>query len=83
VDHRFSPKDLSQALLLAVAVATLAALLTSPAPAASATGVYSAQPVYLFGVPIDFILFGLTLLGVAVFHSLLAARMTEDCDAYS
>jgi hypothetical protein len=32
------------------------------------TGVYSAQPVYLFGIPVDFILFGLTLLGVAIFH---------------
>ena len=31
-------------------------------------GTYSAQPVYLFGIPVDFILFGLTLLGVAVFH---------------
>ena len=49
-------------------MAILAALLTSPAAAASTTGVYSAQPVYLFGVPVDFILFGLTLLGVAVFH---------------
>ena len=49
-------------------MAILAALLASPAWAASATGVYSAQPVYLFGVPVDFILFGLTLLGVAVFH---------------
>ncbi len=32
------------------------------------TGIYSAQPVYLFGIPVDFILFGLTLLGVAIFH---------------
>ena len=29
---------------------------------------YSAQPVDLFGIPFDFILFGLTLLGVAIFH---------------
>jgi Na+/H+ antiporter NhaD/arsenite permease-like protein len=46
----------------------LGVLLANPAAAASSTGVYSAQPVYLLGVPIDFILFGLTLLGVAVFH---------------
>jgi Na+/H+ antiporter NhaD/arsenite permease-like protein len=26
------------------------------------------EPLYLFGIPIDFILFGLTLLGVALFH---------------
>lgn len=32
------------------------------------TGIYSAQPVYLFGIPVDFILFGLTLLGVAILH---------------
>jgi hypothetical protein len=30
--------------------------------------VYSAQPVHLFGIPVDFILFGLTLLAVALFH---------------
>ena len=46
----------------------LGVLLANPAAAASTTGVYSAQPVYLFGVPVDFILFGLTLLGVAVLH---------------
>jgi Na+/H+ antiporter NhaD/arsenite permease-like protein len=68
VDHRFSPKDLSPAVLLAAAVVILGVLLANPAAAASPTGVYSAQPVYLFGIPVDFILFGLTLLGVAVFH---------------
>src|SRR6187200_664684 len=74
MDHRLSPKDLSRAqflaerLLLAVAVATLVVLFANPAAAAASTGAYSAQPVYLFGIPVDFILFGLTLLGVAVFH---------------
>src|SRR6185295_9029267 len=53
-------------LLCAAAAAILGVLLANPA--ASATGVYSAQPVYLFGIPLDFILFGLTLLGVAIFH---------------
>ncbi|HEX2337998.1 MAG TPA: hypothetical protein VHI72_16170, partial [Hyphomicrobiaceae bacterium] len=68
MDHRLTPKDLPRAQLLAAAVAILGVLLANPAAAASTTGVYSAQPVYLFGVPVDFILFSLTLLGVAVFH---------------
>ncbi len=68
MDHRLSSKDLPRAQLLAAAVAILGVLLANPAAAASTTGVYSAQPVYLFGIPVDFILFGLTLLGVAVFH---------------
>jgi Na+/H+ antiporter NhaD/arsenite permease-like protein len=37
----------------------------SPAIAAAAEAV---TPVYLLGIPVDFILFGLMLLGVAVFH---------------
>ena len=37
----------------------------SPAVAAAAEPV---TPVYFLGIPVDFILFGLTLLGVAVFH---------------
>ncbi len=28
----------------------------------------SPEPLYLFGIPVDFILFALTLLGVALFH---------------
>ena len=80
MDHRLSPKDLPRAqffaelavnvplLLLAAAVAILGVLFANPAAAASTTGVYSAQPVYLFGIPVDFILFSMTLLGVAVFH---------------
>jgi Na+/H+ antiporter NhaD/arsenite permease-like protein len=71
---RRSPKNLSRALflaehrLLAVAVAAIGVLFANPAVAASTTGVHSPQPIYLCGIPIDFILFGLTLLGVAVFH---------------
>jgi Na+/H+ antiporter NhaD/arsenite permease-like protein len=53
-------------LLLAAAMAMPVVVFAGPA--AAATGAYSAQPVYLFGIPVDFILFGLTLLGVAVFH---------------
>jgi Na+/H+ antiporter NhaD/arsenite permease-like protein len=41
-------------------------------PAAAQVGVGSgpavAEPLYLLGIPVDFILFGLTLAGVAVFH---------------
>jgi membrane protein implicated in regulation of membrane protease activity len=55
-------------LLLAAAVALPGVLFPNPAAAASTTSVYSAQGVYLFGIPVDFILFGLTLLAVAVFH---------------
>src|SRR6186997_2387575 len=67
MDHRLSPQSLLRAELLA-AVAILSVLFANPAAAASTTGVYSAQPVYLFGIPVDFVLFGLTLLGVAIFH---------------
>ena len=40
------------------------------APCASALAAEAAapQPLYLLGIPVDFILFGATLLGVAVFH---------------
>ena len=76
MDHRPLPKDLPRAeravhaplRLLAAVVIILGVLFANPAAAASSAGVYSAQPVYLFGIPVDFILFGLTLLGVAVFH---------------
>ena len=52
----------------AFAALILLALCIAPAAAAPATGTYSAQPVFVFGIPVDFILFGLTLLGVAIFH---------------
>jgi Na+/H+ antiporter NhaD/arsenite permease-like protein len=38
------------------------------APAAAATDDLVGTPLYFLGIPVDFILFGLTLLGVAVFH---------------
>jgi Na+/H+ antiporter NhaD/arsenite permease-like protein len=44
------------------------ALVLAPPAAAAATGVSGAEPVNLLGIPVDFILFGLTLLGVALFH---------------
>lgn len=46
-----------------VALAVFGLLLLT-APAAAANG----EPLYLFGIPVDFILFALTLLGVALFH---------------
>jgi Na+/H+ antiporter NhaD/arsenite permease-like protein len=51
--------------LLAITAAALFIALADPAAAAEANAV---QPIYVFGIPVDFILFGLTLAGVAVFH---------------
>jgi Na+/H+ antiporter NhaD/arsenite permease-like protein len=54
------------ALLVALAAVAMVAMVT---PAAAAAGAPSAaQPVFVFGIPVDFILFALTLLGVAIFH---------------
>jgi len=39
-----------------------------PQAALAAPAVASPQPVYVLGIPVDFILFGVTLIGVAVFH---------------
>jgi Na+/H+ antiporter NhaD/arsenite permease-like protein len=38
------------------------------APAAAAEGDAAGAPLYFLGIPVDFILFGLTLVGVALFH---------------
>jgi Na+/H+ antiporter NhaD/arsenite permease-like protein len=43
-------------------------LTMSPAFAAASDASATVRPVFVFGIPVDFILFGLTLLGVAVFH---------------
>jgi Na+/H+ antiporter NhaD/arsenite permease-like protein len=51
----------------ATALAVTLVVLASPALAAAADTA-AVKPVYVFGIPVDFILFGLTLLGVAVFH---------------
>jgi Na+/H+ antiporter NhaD/arsenite permease-like protein len=48
---------------LSLAVSLLSAL---PAEAAGAGG--GGTPIYLLGIPVEFILFGLTLVGVALFH---------------
>ena len=49
-------------LLVAFAIAMVEPALAAP------TGGAAPEPLYLFGIPVDFILFGLTLLGVALFH---------------
>ena len=46
----------------------IVALAASGHPAFAAAAGPSPEPLYLFGIPIDFILFALTLLGVALFH---------------
>jgi len=49
-------------------VALAAALLLASCAYALAAGPASPEPLYLIGIPVDFILFGATLLGVALFH---------------
>jgi Na+/H+ antiporter NhaD/arsenite permease-like protein len=56
-----------RALLALSALVLVLVVLGSPALAAAADTA-AARPVFLLGIPVDFILFGLTLLGVAVFH---------------
>jgi len=46
----------------------LAAVVLLAGPALAATGGSAPEPLYLAGIPVDFILFALTLLGVALFH---------------
>ena len=53
---------------LGLVAAIILAFLAAPAAAAPAAGASAAQPMYIFGIPVDFILFALTLIGVAVFH---------------
>jgi Na+/H+ antiporter NhaD/arsenite permease-like protein len=49
-----------------VVIAALLLLLCGPALAAPAAS--GPEPLYFLGIPVDFLLFGLTLLGVALFH---------------
>jgi Na+/H+ antiporter NhaD/arsenite permease-like protein len=58
-------KDRRLRCALGILSAVLIAGVTSAHAATSGT---AAEPLYLAGIPIDFILFGLTLLGVALFH---------------
>lgn len=48
--------------------ATAVGAFASPAAAATVAGTSAAQPISVFGIPVDFILFALTLTGVAIFH---------------
>jgi Na+/H+ antiporter NhaD/arsenite permease-like protein len=52
---------------VSVVALTAAAVLGLAGPAAAA-GPAPPEPLYFLGVPVDFILFGLTLIGVAVLH---------------
>ena len=54
--------------LLAAGFAAILVFFPSFAMAATDAHTSAAQPVFVFGIPVDFILFGLTLLGVALFH---------------
>jgi Na+/H+ antiporter NhaD/arsenite permease-like protein len=53
--------------VLGIAVAAFGSLALAVA-ACAAEATRTVTPVYVFGIPVDFILFGLTLLGVALFH---------------
>src|SRR5262245_53785995 len=55
-------------IVLAAALIPFLAILLVSLPAAAASGTPAGEPLSLLGIPVDFILFGLTLLGVAVFH---------------
>jgi Na+/H+ antiporter NhaD/arsenite permease-like protein len=46
----------------------VALLLALPADVLAAPAASGPEPVYLLGIPVDFILFAMTLLGVALFH---------------
>ncbi len=59
-----SPSPTGIRRILAALFVLVLATLMSPAFAAAPP----ATPVYALGIPVDFILFGLTLLGVALFH---------------
>jgi len=58
----------SQYAGLAVAGAAAALLLASGPALAAAGGGLAPEPLVLFGIPVDFILFAATLLSVALFH---------------
>jgi Na+/H+ antiporter NhaD/arsenite permease-like protein len=61
------PGRLKEFLLLGFAVAAFG-LLAPANTAVAAEAARAVTPVYVLGIPVDFILFGLTLLGVALFH---------------
>jgi Na+/H+ antiporter NhaD/arsenite permease-like protein len=62
-----APPAGTRAMAMALAPA-LALSLALAVPAQAASAASAGDPLYLLGIPIDFLLFGLTLLGVALFH---------------
>ncbi|MFZ0849844.1 MAG: SLC13 family permease [Hyphomicrobiaceae bacterium] len=54
--------------LARTAAASFAVLVCLTVPGRAALGETGPEPLHVFGIPVDFILFALTLLGVAVFH---------------
>ncbi len=58
----------SASLTLGSVVSAALLLLAAGTPALSAPAGAGPEPLYLLGIPVDFILFALTLLGVALFH---------------
>ena len=67
--HAAGPaRPLAAVRTAASAAAGLAWLLILCLPCWAAGGDGGPEPLYLFGIPVDFILFALTLLGVALFH---------------
>src|SRR5919109_1803559 len=56
-----------RALAAAFPAVLLAAFLASPLAAAEAAPI-AIEPIEIWAVPIDFILFGMTLIGIALFH---------------
>jgi Na+/H+ antiporter NhaD/arsenite permease-like protein len=54
--------------ILGLISAAVLTVLADPAVAAVAPAASSIEPLHFLGIPVDFILFGLTLIGVAVFH---------------
>jgi hypothetical protein len=65
-----SVRGVGRLILLGAVLAIAFGGFVSPAWAelAAAPGASPIEPVYLLGIPVDFILFALTLLGVALFH---------------
>ena len=59
---------LRRARSLVACAAFAAVALAAPTAAAATANTSAAQPVFVFGIPVDFILFALTLIGVAIFH---------------
>src|SRR5687767_1008081 len=54
----------SRAVAAGLLLPLLLMILSSPAIAAATGAPATAEPLYLLGIPVDFVLFGLTLLGV-------------------